>query len=159
MRLSFFQEVLLATAAGLGGFVIVELSLPLPDGSSDEAPVAATLLSELFEPGAGERPGFTLPPRKSLSDFVERPLFERSRRAAPDRAAFKDGHDDGLDIALIGTIIEMNETIAILRAEGARPVRARIGDSIGGWQVSQIRQDGVLLSNNQSTLWVPTGAQ
>ena len=57
-------------------------------------------------------------------------------------------------ITLVGTVIAMTETVAILQAEGAKPVRARVGDSVGTWRVMQISQDGVLLSKDQSEIWL-----
>jgi hypothetical protein len=158
MRLTFLQEVLLATAAGLAVLLMVEVSLLTPD--STVAASRAAVVSLLHAPAAvdEESLGFALPPRKTLHAFVERPLFEKSRRAQGLSAAMEHPSDGLADITLIGTVIAMTETIAILQADGSRPIRARVGDSVGGWRVRQIRQDGVLLSNNQSELWVSTGA-
>src|SRR5687767_12146510 len=124
MRLSFFQGVLLATAAGLAVFLTVELSLLIPDGSDADSRVATDSLLEPLDPGSEVRLGFSLPPRKSLRAFVERPLFEKSRRASGESIA-KDESGEVLDISLIGTVIQMSETLAVLQAQGASPVRAR----------------------------------
>jgi hypothetical protein len=154
MRLSFIQEVLLATAAGLAVLLMVELSLLPPDSSASDSRVSTESLLQPLDATDEEQLGFALPPRKSLHAFVERPLFERSRQGS---AATRDQPNQIVDITLVGTVIATAETVAILQADGAKPVRARVGDTVGRWRVQQIRQDGVLLSNGQSELWVSTG--
>jgi len=152
MRLSFIQEVLVATAAALAVVLMLELSLLPPESSAGDSRVSTqSLLEPLDDP---DKPGFALPPRKSLHAFVERPLFEKSRRGS---SATQDAPDQIVDVALVGTVIATTETVAILQADGAKPVRARVGDTVGRWRVQQISQDGVLLSNGQSELWVSTG--
>lgn len=159
MRLSFFQEVLLATAAGLAVLVIVELYLLMPDSSLGENRVAAESLLDSLDPKGEELSSFALPPRKALRDFVQRPLFERSRRSAAGTATPPDDSGEISDIMLIGTVITTTETFAVLQFENAKPVRAGVGDLVGGWRVMQIRQDGVQLSNGQSEGWVSTAGQ
>jgi hypothetical protein len=153
MRLSFIQEVLLATAAALAVVLMIELSLLPPDSSDADTMTPESLLQPL-DAGDEEQLGFALPPRKSLHAFVERPIFEKSRRGS---SAAQDEPSQIVDITLVGTVIATTETVAILQADGAKPVRARVGDTVGRWRVQQIRQDGVLLSNGQSELWVSTG--
>ena len=159
MRLSFFQEVLLATAAGLAVLVIVELYLLMPDSALTENKVATEPLLEPISPSDDGLSSFTLPPRKALRDFVQRPLFERTRRSVAGATATPEDSGEISDIMLIGTVITVTETFAILQVENAKPVRAAIGDVVGGWRVMQIRQDGVQLSNGQSEGWVSTGSQ
>ena len=110
MRLSFIQEVLLATAAGLAVLLMVELSLLTPDSSGADRVPTESLLQPL-DASDEERLGFALPPRKSLHAFVERPLFERSRRGS---AATQDEPNQIVDITLVGTVIATAETVAIL---------------------------------------------
>jgi hypothetical protein len=157
MRLTFFQEVLLATAAGLAVLLMLELSFLTPGSSIPDSRLAIEPLLKPSDAGDEEQLGFALPPRKTLHAFVDRPLFERSRRAQGASAAMQDQFSGIVDITLVGTVIAMTETIAILQAGGANPIRARVGDTVGGWRVLQIRQDGVFLSNNQSEVWVSTG--
>ena len=154
MRLSFIQEVLLATAAGLAVVLMLELSLLPPDSSVADNRVSKQSLLEPLDADDQEQPGFALPPRRSLHAFVERPLFEKTRRGG---SATQDEPNQIVDITLVGTVIATTETVAILQADGAKPVRARVGDTVGRWRVEQISQDGVLLSNGQSELWVSTG--
>ena len=63
MRLSFFQEVLLATAAGLAVLLTVELSLLMPDGSDADSRATKDSLLEPLDPGSEVRLGFSLPSR------------------------------------------------------------------------------------------------
>ena len=154
MRLSFIQEALVATAAALAVVLMVELSLLPPESSAADSRVSTQSLLESLDADDQEQPGFALPPRKSLHAFVERPLFEKSRRG---NTATQDEPNQIVDVTLVGTVIATNETVAILQADGAKPVRARVGDTVGRWRVQQISQDGVLLSNGQSELWVSTG--
>jgi hypothetical protein len=149
-KLSFLQEVLLATAAGLSLLTIVQVWLVLPP-SGPTARAAATVSTQSH--AGNEQLGFALPPRNSLRAFVERPLFETSRRSAEAYAPAETAVQ--ADVALIGVIIAPYENIAILRQHSStEPVRARIGDAIGAWTVAQITQTSVLLRNNDAVQWV-----
>jgi hypothetical protein len=150
VKLSFLQEVLLGIAAGLSSLLIFQVWLVLPP-SSPSARAAAAAAAQ--SPAANEPLGFALPPRNSLRAFVERPLFEKSRRSAE---AYAPAETAVLaDVALIGVIIAPDENIAILRQHSStEPVRARIGDAIGAWTVAQITQTSVLLRNDDAVQWV-----
>ena len=89
MRLSFVQEVLLAAAAVLALVLLVEVWLVMPDPSLTGTPVGATSLPSTA-PSMEALPIFTLPPRDSMRAFVERPLFERMRRAECQPYAAKE---------------------------------------------------------------------
>jgi hypothetical protein len=152
MRLSFFQEVLLVAAAGLALVLIVELWFVMP--SLAETPAAAQppppVAVSIEEPSS-----FALLPRKSLRAFVERPLFEKSRRGV---AGSNDSTEDLVDPAqmtLIGIVLTSNEPIAIVKAgTTADPVHVRVGDALEDWRVVRILQDRVLLRRGDMVEWL-----
>jgi hypothetical protein len=154
MRLSFVQEVLLAAAAGLALLLLVEawFVLPEPSLAGTWTPVEA---SQSTAPSAEEVAIFALPPRDSLRAFVERPLFEKTRRSTVQAYAPKENAVEIADVALIGIVITSDERIAIMRARsGDHPVRVRAGDAIGDWRIVDITQNSVLLRNNETVQWV-----
>ena len=155
MRLSFVQEVLLAAAAGLALLLLVEVWLVMPDPSLERRPAAVAPPSPSTALSLEALPSFALPPRESLRAFVERPLFERTRRAAGEAYAPKENAAGSADVALIGIVFTLEERIAILRVEsGAAPVRLRKGDAVGDWHIADITQNNVLLRNNESVRWL-----
>ena len=154
MRLSFVQEVLLAAAAVLALLLLVEVWLVMPDPSLAGGP-AVVETPPSPAPSVEAVPVFALPPRDSLRAFVERPLFERTRRAAGEAYAPKENGVEIADVTLVGIVITSDDRIAILRAQsGARPVRVRTGDAVGDWRVVDITQNSVLLRNNESVQWL-----
>jgi len=155
MRLSFVQEVLLAVAAGLGLLLLVEVWLVMPESLLPEQPTAAETASPPVAPSVEELKNFSLPPRESVRAFVERPLFEKTRRTAGEASAPKENAVEIADVALIAIVITSGERIAILRAQsGAHPVRVRTGDAVGDWRVVEITQNSVLLRNDGMVQWV-----
>jgi len=158
MRLSFFQEVLLATASVLAAVLIAEMIFVMPGHVMAGA-------TRLDEPPRGvalteQPPSLGLPTREALRAFIERPLFEKSRRSRG--VPYEWGKEGGsaADVTLIGTVVTLDESIAVLQVEnGTDPVRAHVGEVVGGWRVVQIAPNGVLLSNNLAEEWVSTGAQ
>ena len=153
MRLSFVQEVLLAVAAGLGLLLLVEVWLVMPESLLPEQPTAAETASPPVAPSVEELKNFSLPPRESVRAFVERPLFEKTRRTAGEASAPKENAVEIADVTLIGVVIASDERIAILRTrEGA--VRVRTGDAVGDWRVVEITQNSVLLRNDGMVQWV-----
>src|SRR5262245_10202135 len=144
MRLSFLQEVLLAAAAGLSLILLVEAWFFIPEPALT-GPIAAETEAPDTAPSTEEVLSFSLAPRESMRDFVERPLFEKTRRSTVETYMPKD------NVTLVGIVLNADERIAILRAQsGANPVRAHIGDAVGDWRVMDITQNSVLLRNNES---------
>ena len=160
MRLSFFQEVLLATAAGLAVVLMVEMCFVMPAHVMSVATVSAQLHRQPQSTAPSREHSLVLPTRDSLRAFIERPLFERSRRNTGAPYERIREAESIADVALIRTVVTLNERIAVLQFEnGPSSVRARIGDVVGGWRVVQIRPNAVLLSDNFSEQWISNGAQ
>jgi hypothetical protein len=154
MRLSFVQEVFLAAAAGLALLLLVEVWLVMPEPSLAGRPTPVETPPSTA-PSVEELAIFALPPRDSLRAFVERPLFEKTRRTAVEAHAPKENAVEIADVALIAIVITSGERIAILRAQsGAHPVRVRTGDAVGDWRIVDITQNSVLLRNNESVQWI-----
>jgi hypothetical protein len=154
MRLSFVQEVLLAAAAGLALLLVVEVWLVIPEPASDGEPAVVGTLPPSTAPSI-DAPSYALPPRDTLRAFVERPLFEKTRRSAVKAYVPKENAVEIADVTLIGIVIQSDERIAILRVQsGARPVQVRMGDAVGDWRIVDITQNSVLLRNNDAVQWL-----
>ena len=86
--------------------------------------------------------------RRSLADFpatLQRPLFSPSRRKAavepppPPPAAQEPPKPPAPPaVALIGVIADPEGSQALLRSNGDKTLRVRLGDDVMGWRVAQI---------------------
>ncbi len=135
--------------------------------------LAALLAAELrFEAGVGpERqsidrasapsaaspaPLFALADRESFSETLTRPLFMPNRQppdleSAPALPATRAATPNANRYVLSAIIIVDDERIALLTdtATGALS-RVREGESLAGWQVEEIREDGAVLTNGDT---------
>jgi len=162
MRLSFLQEMLVIAASCLAVVLIAELCLVMTPQVMRSATVFDESLHESqAAPSTDEQPPrFVMPTRDSMRAFIERPLFEKSRRSR--EAIYEPEKETGSvgEVVLVATVVTSSESVAVLQFENRlKPVRARVGDVVEGWRVLQIGQKGVLLSNNLSEQWISTGAQ
>jgi hypothetical protein len=86
--------------------------------------------------------------RRSLADFpamLQRPLFSPSRRKAtveppppPPVAQEPPKPPAPPAVALIGVIADPEGSQALLRSDGDKTLRVRVGDDVRGWRVGQI---------------------
>jgi hypothetical protein len=135
--------------------------------------LAALLAAELrFEAGVGSQrqsigrasapsaaspaPLFALADRESFSETLTRPLFMPNRRpadteSAPALPAPRAATPNTNRYVLSAIIIVDDERIALLTdtATGALS-RVREGESLAGWQVEEIREDGAVLTNGDT---------
>jgi general secretion pathway protein N len=88
-----------------------------------------------------------------LPDTRERPLFSPTRRPRPLPPAVVQAAEPPPppapppDVALLGVVIDGEEARAVIRAGVSnKTVRARIGDEIGGWKITQIDGRQIVLS-------------
>jgi general secretion pathway protein N len=123
------------------------------------APSAATLANPLASL-----------PLESLSATRDRPLFTPSRRppppppAAPVVRAVEATPVPPPSVVLLGIVTESNEARAMVRSDpSGKVVRARLGDEIGGWKVTQIEPRRLVLSIDDRSvsfyLFARTGAK
>jgi hypothetical protein len=93
----------------------------------------------------------------SLTATRERPLFSPSRRPPPPPpAAVQRTAPKPIDpprIVLLGIVTEGGEARAVLRAgSSSKVVRARLGDDVGSWTVTQIEPRRLTLSHDDRTV-------
>ena len=104
---------------------------------------AAALAADAAAPSANPRDGLPNPlaaqSMEGLSATVDRPLFSPSRRApAPPP-----------NVVLVGIVMDGESARAVIRAGTEKKImRARIGDDVGGWKVSQIEGRKLVLSRD-----------
>jgi general secretion pathway protein N len=92
-------------------------------------------------------------PLDVLSDTRDRPLFSPSRRPPPPVLAAVAQVIQPVpeapppNIVLLGIVTDAGGAQAVLRtSDAATPIRARLGDEIAGWKVSQIEPRRLVLS-------------
>jgi hypothetical protein len=94
-----------------------------------------------------------------LSATRERPLFAPSRRAPPPPPSapvvrpVEVAEVPPPSVVLLGIVTEGSEARAMVRTDGSdKVVRARLGDQIGGWKVTQIEPRRLVLSNDDRSV-------
>ena len=91
---------------------------------------------------------------EGLSATVDRPLFSPSRRApAPPPAPIAQAPEPPApppplpNVVLVGIVMDGESARAVIRTGAEKKImRARIGDDVGGWKVSQIEGRKLVLS-------------
>jgi hypothetical protein len=138
---------LLALLCGLLAAVIgAELAfgsdagVPVDREANDSRPVARQIAGRADLTGA--------PLHHWVDIVLARPLFSPDRKPVGSLVTA----DAGLP-RLAGIIASSNEAIAIFQpAAGGKPVVARHGEMVGGWQVTTISAEGVSLQKADSTV-------
>jgi hypothetical protein len=115
--------------------------------AADAAALAPNLRDGLPNPLAAQS-------MEGLSATVDRPLFSPSRRA-PAPPPLPAARAPELpapplpppNVVLVGIVMDGDSAHAVIRAGAEKKImRARIGDDIGGWKVSQIEGRRLVLS-------------
>ena len=139
-------------SAALLGWQLWRADAPLsvaPRASPGAAPAAT---SAAFPTGAGG--GFELAAAEDYSEFSERPLFVRSRRAlsAEERARAAGGNGGEAEdapvarLSVAGVLLTPARRVALLRLdEDPKIMHVAEGQEAGGWLIESIRADRVLL--------------
>jgi hypothetical protein len=142
------QIVLGGLCAALGLVVALEVILPI---INDVTAAPADNRNAADEPA----PLDLAPPEAMLDDSVnailERPLFSTDRRAAPQQIA-QDPQATAptpppLPDRLDGVVLGPNEREALFGSPGQKPIAVAVGGTIGGWTVSSIELDRVVLTS------------
>jgi hypothetical protein len=133
----------LGLSAGLGVVLALEI-MGGPFFVPEAPPVRPGTKTALVAPGGapGEPPAI-----ETFSEIVARPLFAESRRPpskAEVKVASNEPPPETLD--LIGVVISARGRMALLRTLSTSEVtRAIEGQSVGGWEVSDIKPTQVVL--------------
>lgn len=116
-------------------------------GGSETAP-------ERQEPDAA----FELPPPDEFSAFVDRPLFMEGRRPAveSDQAeAPKEEELTPLALSLMGVTFGPHGQMAILAEASGKNRRVKLGGTIDGWRLIELKPDRVTLLRGQEKRDLP----
>ena len=102
-------------------------------------------------------PLFALADRESFSETLTRPLFMPNRQPPGEVAAesplpaARAARPNANRYVLSAIIIVDNERIALLTDTATGGLsRVRVGESLAGWQVEEIHEDGAVLSNGDT---------
>lgn len=155
------RDSMLALACVLAaGALLQEVEAPRETAGADMAVV------DHAAPGvpSATPAGSSIPDRAALSETLERPLFNRSRRPTPaDLQAQEAGPTTAgaPPVALTGVILDPHIRIAVLkRLDNQATVRLGLGQEIEGWMMTDIAADRVKFSRkgDASVLVLKSGA-
>ncbi len=139
----------LGAIAVLGGALAFEVL-----GVAATAPGVRTLALLGADPGPADTPGLAVPTAgraaaAAAHEIVDRPLFFASRRPVPPEppavAAAKPEPVPPLDFALVGTILTGSSRVALVKPDKAASVELALGQLVGGWTVSAIDADRIMV--------------
>ena len=92
---------------------------------------------------------------EQLSAIVDRPLFSPSRRGVPTAPASRDPETPAPtappppNLVFSGAVLDgTSANVVVLVGPERKPLRAQIGDEIGGWTVSEISGRTLVLSRD-----------
>ena len=136
------ELVMAGSCALMGALFLYECTMPLADFD----PPTLTLLHSTVSP---EITSVIPPSDASLSVIDARPVFNPARtpiQAVPVPGSGVSSAPPPIDFELVGIIIDGETQLALLKAEGA-PFATSLGAgaTIGGWQISEIALDHVVL--------------
>lgn len=141
--------VLLAVGVVLAVLVAAQLHY----GTRVAAPIEAYAKVETLPPSTPATS--PLPPLSSLTQTVDRPLFTASRRPAPtapvvaqETTATADASQQSAPtLELSAVVIEDGRRLALFLAPaGGAALRAVQGETVQGWELTEVRADGVTLT-------------
>jgi hypothetical protein len=141
LQVSRQQVALIAICSVLGAGLLYEVFAPLPAYSVPSARVGAIAVP-------APPPAFAAPAIAAFAPIADRPLFDPQRRkfVPPPTVSAAAAPPPPPDIALVGVILDGANKLAIVRASNAALATSMaVGESIGGWQLSSIEADRIIL--------------
>jgi len=146
--------VLLTCSALLLGVILFRLQSGPPKIDAT-APVTSGRTADLSVLGTTL---FAFPPLEEFSEIVERPLFNDTRRPfeppSPETVAASPPPPPAPPprITLLGVVVTPETRSALLLDELRHQfIRASVGMSVSGWELSEVSPDGVTLRQGQMT--------
>lgn len=150
-----FSGILLLLMAGLVSILAYEIRFGTVDveqttgaDSGQPSPVVSAAI-----------PTFSLPSVDNYAETVERPLFAHDRQPHQSVAVPKQPQTqqpvrqaDPNRFVLSAVVIEGDMRVALLRdPANGKLTRLKEGSSVGGWSLSEVKADSVVLSNGSTT--------
>jgi hypothetical protein len=145
LPLSKPQLGVLAGCGVLSLLILYQLAAPV----SPQAPASITLppLKPFAVP-----PAFVMPPPDRFAVIDDKPLFLPSRKpiaAANDKTPQASGPPPLPQITLVGVILDATTKLAMVKtASAAFAQSAPVGTPFGGWSISQIEPDRIVLHSD-----------
>jgi hypothetical protein len=125
---------------------------------ADDAAGPAPIRRGMVEPGRGPANPAAATSLDQLSATRERPLFSPGRRPPQPPPVASISHEPAPHVprappslTLIGVVLDTEDARAVVRA-GTEVIRARLGDEIDGWKVTEIDARRVQLSNEDRSV-------
>lgn len=149
----------LLTLSGIAlvAILVTEIRGTQPHLDSRGADPSLGAATTQFESTPGPETSFTVPPIRSLSAFVTRPLFSENRRPPPPATELPTPDNqptiDRSHLLLKAVVISGEERYVLLRDQASGKVSTlRSGETIAGWSIGEIRADAVVLSGHGQTI-------
>jgi type II secretory pathway component PulC len=142
------QLILVSLCALLGVIFIYEIAAPLGEFS---VPVIEGHRSAA--PPAAPAP-FVPPSVDAFSAINDRSLFDAQRRPIAPASTPAQGGASATppSVVLVGVIIDAQERLALVKTpESPLAISVKLGASIGGWQVSAIEADRIVLHSGSAS--------
>lgn len=142
---------LLAVCVGLGAGVLDSLDERRSPAAT--APARVAIAKPRAAAKADPTSGFAgLPDINTLTETVERPLFEQSRRPPSEPEVANEGPPVPLHVFLSGIVIADGKRYAHIRSDNDARVRVLSeGDAVDRWRIQSILPDRVVLSSGDRT--------
>lgn len=104
-----------------------------------------------------ERQDFTMPPLRSFSEVLDRPLFSSTRR--PDAAAAAGAASQPTPFRLVGIVFSQSKRVAIVEI-GQPPSVERVaeGGQAGNWTIERILPDRIIVRGPAGRTEIKPGA-
>lgn len=140
--------ILVGVCAALTMSIVYQLWAPLSAPTVPHRKTAPAIL-----PPSIAMPVF--PPGERFAIVSERPLFDAQRKKfiPPKEDLSKSGAPPPPpNVALVGIIIDRAQSVAIMKPpDAALAASMAIGESIGGWRLSSIQADSVVLTEGTNS--------
>lgn len=142
----------------LGGALLMELLFVQRAASSRAHDAEATDQQQL--PGSVEPDAvFELPPLDEFSAFVDRPLFVEGRKPPPAEGeqtqAPKAEDLAPLELSLMGVMLSPHGQMAILAEASGKNRRVKLGGTIDGWRLTELKPDRITLQRGEEQRDLP----
>lgn len=145
LPLSKPQLGLLAGSGLLSLLIVYQLAAPIT--LEEPAAMALPPHKPFAIPGA-----FVMPPPDRFAVIDDKPLFLQSRKpvaTANDKSPQTSGPPPLPQITLVGVILDATTKLAMIKSAGAAFAQsAPVGTPFGGWAISQIQPDRIVLHSD-----------
>lgn len=148
----------LALLCLLFGAVLLVESMMLQRAGSERAQRAGTAGQDASPVQAEPEAVFALPPVDDFSAFVDRPLFLEGRKPVVETEQAQETVQEDktpLDLSLMGVMLSHQGQIAILAEASGKNRRVKVGGTIAGWRLVELKPDRVTMQRGEERRELP----